>query len=140
MCYSLWYNAPTMLPANCLEEEEPPLSDYRPATSWLHYTTSCNTQSSVPEDGRNKRPKPVALIGIIDKPSLLHLFVCLYYPFSTPQRRKLCTTKENLLNLLCSSSLFNWKLLQNMEICVKKLGKFNFIPGGTHSNYRNLQC
>ena len=22
----------------------------RPATSWVHYTTSCNTQSSVPED------------------------------------------------------------------------------------------
>ena len=23
----------------------------RPATSWVHYTTSCNTQSSAPEDG-----------------------------------------------------------------------------------------
>ena len=23
-----------------------------PATSWVHYTTSCNTQSSVPEDGK----------------------------------------------------------------------------------------
>ena len=22
-----------------------------PATSWLHYTTNCNTQSSAPEDG-----------------------------------------------------------------------------------------
>ena len=32
LCYSLWYNAPTMLPAGG-----------RPATSWVHYTTSCNT-------------------------------------------------------------------------------------------------
>jgi len=25
---------------------------HRPATSWVHYTTSCNTQSSAPEDGQ----------------------------------------------------------------------------------------
>ena len=24
---------------------------HRPATSWMHYTTNCNTQSSAPEDG-----------------------------------------------------------------------------------------
>ena len=23
----------------------------RPPTSWVHYTTNCNTQSSAPEDG-----------------------------------------------------------------------------------------
>ena len=67
MCYSLWYNAPTMLPAG------------RPATSWAHYTTNCNTQSSAPEDGQNNFPKHVELIGIIDKPLLLHLVCCLYY-------------------------------------------------------------
>jgi len=39
----------------------------------VHYTTSCNTQSSVPEDGRDQRPKHVELIGIINKPLLLHL-------------------------------------------------------------------
>jgi hypothetical protein len=49
------------------------LPGYRPATSWLYYTTSCNTQSSAPEDGRDQRPKHVELIGIIDKPLLLHL-------------------------------------------------------------------
>jgi len=32
-----------------------------------------NTQSSAPEDGRNHRPKRVELIGIINKPLLLHL-------------------------------------------------------------------
>ena len=50
-----------------------------PATSWLHYTTSCNTQSSVPEDGQNNCPKHVELTGIINKPLLLHLVGCLYY-------------------------------------------------------------
>ena len=37
------------------------------------YTTRCNTQSSAPEDGRDQRPKHVELIGIINKPLLLHL-------------------------------------------------------------------
>ena len=68
MCYSLWYNAPTMLPAG-----------HQPATSWVHYTTSCNTQSSAPEDGQNKCPKHVELTGIVNKPLLLHLVGCLFY-------------------------------------------------------------
>ena len=51
MCYSLWYNAPTMLPA----------------------------QSSAPEDGQNICPKHVELTGIINKPLLLHLVGCLYF-------------------------------------------------------------
>ena len=46
---------------------------HRPATSWVHYTTSCNTQSSAPEDGQNNCPKHVELTGIINKPLLLHL-------------------------------------------------------------------
>ena len=62
MHYSLWYNAPTMLSAR-----------YRPATSWVHYTTSCNAQSSAPEDGQNNCPKHVELTGIINKPLSLHL-------------------------------------------------------------------
>jgi len=37
------------------------------------------TQSSAPENGRNYPPKYVELIGIINKPSLLHLVGCLYY-------------------------------------------------------------
>ena len=49
------------------------------ATSWVHYTTSCNTQSSAPEDGRDHRPKHIELIGIIIKPLLLHLVGCLYH-------------------------------------------------------------
>ena len=50
-----------------------------PATSCVHYTTSCNTQSSAPEDGQNNCPKLVELTGIINNPLLLHLVGCLYY-------------------------------------------------------------
>ena len=67
MCYSLWYNAPTMF------------AGHRPAASSVHYTTNCNTQSSVLEDGQNNCPKHVGLTGIINKPLLLHLVGCLYY-------------------------------------------------------------
>jgi len=44
----------------------------------VHYTTSCNTQSSAPEDGQNNCPKHVELIRNINKPLLLHLVGCLY--------------------------------------------------------------
>ena len=68
MCYSLWCNAPTMLPAGD-----------QSTTSWVHYTTNCNTQSSIPEDGQNNIPKHVELTGIINTPLLLHLVGCVYY-------------------------------------------------------------
>ena len=69
MCYSLWYNAPKMLPAG-----------RRPATSWVYYTTGCNTQqSSAPEDRQNNCQKHAELTGIINKTLLLHLVCCLYY-------------------------------------------------------------
>ena len=74
MCYSLWYNALTMLPAGSLEAEELLFQ----ATA-RHYTTSCNTQSNAHEDGRDHRQKHVELIGIINKPLLLHLVYCLHY-------------------------------------------------------------
>ena len=52
---------------------------HRPATSSVHSATSCNTQSSAPEDGQNNCPKHVELTGIINKPLLLYLVACLYY-------------------------------------------------------------
>ena len=79
MCYSLWYKAPTMLPAGTLEAEFLRFQSTGGQKSWVHYTASRNTQSSAPEDGRNNRPKHVELIGIINKPLLLHLVGCLYY-------------------------------------------------------------
>ena len=48
----------------------------------MAYTTSCNTQSSAPEDGQNNCPKHVELTGIFNKPLLLHLVGCLYYLIS----------------------------------------------------------
>jgi len=88
VCYSLWYNAPTMLLASNLEVEVlPTLPGYHPATSWVHYTTSCNTQSSAPEDWRDQRPKHVELIGIINKSLLLHLVgVYIIYPLFAIQQ------------------------------------------------------
>ena len=59
-----------------------------PATSWGHYTTSCNTQSSAPEDGQNNFPKHVELTGIINKPLLLYLVGCLCYLYQW------CTIKQ----------------------------------------------
>ena len=44
----------------------------RLATSWMHYITRCNTQSSAPEDGQNNCPKHVEVTGIINKPLLEH--------------------------------------------------------------------
>ena len=77
MCYDLWYNSPTMSAGSL--GGIPQLPSYRPATSWVHYTTSRNTQSSAREDGQNNCPKPAALTGIINRPLLLHLIGCLYY-------------------------------------------------------------
>jgi len=45
----------------------------------LPFATSCNTQSSVPEDGQNNCPKHVELIGIIKKPLFFNLICFLYY-------------------------------------------------------------
>ena len=75
MCYSLGYN------------ETHDVAGRWPATSLVHHTTSCNTQSSAPEDGQNNFPKHVELTGIINKPLLLHLIGCLYYLYR-------CTIKQ----------------------------------------------
>jgi len=56
----------------------------------VHYTTSCNTQSSSPEDGQNNCPKNVELTGIINKPLLLNLVGCLYYFYQW------CTVQANI--------------------------------------------
>ena len=65
MCYSLWYNAPTMLPAGGPQHR-------------VCIIPQAVTKSSAPEDGRNHRQKHVELIGIIKKPLVLHLVGCLY--------------------------------------------------------------
>ena len=64
---SLWYNAPTMLPATGRQHRG------------CIIPQAVNTQSSAPEVGQNNCPKYVELTGIINKPVLLHLAGCLYY-------------------------------------------------------------
>ena len=66
MCYSLWYNAPTMLPAAGRQHRG-------------CIIPQAVTQSNAPGDGRDERPKHVELTGIINKSLLLHLVGCLYY-------------------------------------------------------------
>ena len=66
MCYSLWYNAPTKLPATGRQHR-------------VCIIPQTVTQSSAPEDGQNNFPKHVELTGIINKPLLLHLVGCMYY-------------------------------------------------------------
>ena len=39
----------------------------------MYYSLWYNAQSSAPEDGKDRRPKHVELIGIINKLLLLHL-------------------------------------------------------------------
>ena len=68
MCCSLWCGAPAMLPVG-----------HRPATSWVHCATGCDTQSGAPEDGRDDCPRLIELTGIVGKPLLLNLIDCLYY-------------------------------------------------------------
>jgi len=57
LCYSLWYNAPTMLPTGCRQYRE-------------CIIPQSVTQPSAPENGQNNCPKHVELTGIINKPLL----------------------------------------------------------------------
>jgi len=70
VCYSLWYNAPTMLPAGGLQNR------------WCVISQAVNTQSSASEDGQNNCPTHVELTRIINKPLLLHLVDCLNYLYA----------------------------------------------------------
>ena len=86
-----------MLPAGGLEA---PLPGYLPATSWVHYTTSCNTQSSAPDDGRDHRPKHVELNEIINKPLLLHLVgVYINYNVALPVGSSMVITYLRLISI-----------------------------------------
>jgi hypothetical protein len=85
---------------------------HRPATSCVHYTTSCNTQSSVPEDVQNNCPKRVELTGIINKPLLLHLAGCLYYLYQW------CTVKQISDNEIYLSTKYIKSILWRVVKCL----------------------
>jgi len=81
----------------------------------VHYTTSCNTQTSAPEDGQNNCPKHVELTGIINKLLLLYLVCCLYYLY---QR---LTVKQILKNSIYLNKALNSTMCTNVAhtaICI----------------------
>ena len=128
MCFSLWYNAPTMLPAG-----------HRPAASWSHYTTRCNTKSSAPEDGQNNCPKHVELTGIINKPLLLYLVGCLYYLHQWCTVKKISDNEIYLLIKYIKSVL--WRVAKCLSYiedarCLKVDGIIEHSP----STETNVLC
>ena len=86
----------------------------RPATSWVHYTTSCNTQSNAPEDEQNNCPKHVELIGIINKPLLLHLVGCLCYLYQSCTVKQISDNEIYLLNKYIKSVL--WRVVKRLSL------------------------
>ena len=93
MCYSLWYNAPTMSSAHGRHHRG--CCNTQPSAPENGKNNCCNPQSSAPEDGQNYCPKHVEPTGFINKPLLLHLVSCLYYLY---QR---CTVKQISDNEIC---------------------------------------
>ena len=94
----------------------------RPVTSWVHYTTSCNTQSSASKDGQNNCPKHVELTGIINKPLLLHLVGCLYYLNQWCTAKKI-SDNEIYLSIKHTKSVL-WRIAKRMSytedaLCLK---------------------
>ena len=85
----------------------------RPATSWVHYTTSCNTQSSAPGDGQNNCPKHVELTEIINKPLLLHLVRCLYYLYKRWTVKQISDNEIYLLIKYIKSVL--WRVAKRLS-------------------------
>ena len=94
-----------MLPAGKMEAELP---CYRPSTSSVHYTTSCNPQSSAPENGRDQRPKHIELNGIINKPLLLYL-VGVYIIYINDARSDKYQISSNFIFHIFSK----WKFLNS---------------------------
>ena len=100
--YSFCYNAPTMLPAGNPDELELTFHLVQ-LTSRQHrqciIPQAVNTVCA-PEEGRNYRPKHFELIGIINKPLLLHLFwlfMLLYLWRAVIQTSKRWTATSNIL-------------------------------------------
>ena len=89
---------------------------WRPATSWVHYTTSCNTESSAPEDGKNNFPKHVELTGIITKPLLLNLVGCLYYLYQWCTVKQISDNEIHLLIKYIKSVL--WRVAKRLS-CIE---------------------
>jgi len=68
-----------------------------PAASKVHYTTSCNTQSSAPEDVQNNIPKHVELTGIIIASSWLSILFIFHYIFLRPAKQSQFIPLQNVV-------------------------------------------
>ena len=79
----------------------------------VHYTTSCNTQSSAPEDGKNNCPKHFELTGIINKPFFLHLVGCLYYLYQWFTVKQVSDNEIYLLIKYIKSAL--WRVAKSLS-------------------------
>ena len=77
------------------------------------YITSCNTQSSAPEDGQNNCLKHVELTGIINKPLLLHLVGCLCYLYQWCTVKQISDNEIYLLIKYVKSGL--WRVAKHLS-------------------------
>jgi hypothetical protein len=78
--YSLWYNAPTMLPDGSLEAESLLFQTIGRQHRGCIIPQAVNTVYCSWRRAKSS-PKHVELIGIINKPLLFHLVGCLHYLF-----------------------------------------------------------
>ena len=100
----------------------PPHPGYRSAASSVHCTTICKHSLVLLRMGEIiARGKHVELIGIINKPLLLHLFGCLYYCISDAR-----SYKQQIQNIYLaffsgvSSGVLVWLSREN-SVPVKKI-------------------
>ena len=93
---------------------------------------SCNTQSSAPEDGQNNCPKHVELTGIINKPLLLHLVVCLYYLYQW------CTVKQISDNEICLLIKYIKNVLWRVAKCLSYIEEARCLKVN-HSEHCSLK-
>ena len=101
-----------------------------PATSWVRYTTSCNTQSSAPEGGQNDCPKHVELTGIINRSLLLHLVLCLHYLYFIifAKRSQFIPLQNVFHNVTCFGSCYLNVHLQDQRVnCLWQLQRRNSL-------------
>jgi len=82
----------------------------------VYYTTSCNTQSSTPEDGRDHLPKHVELVGIINKPLVLHL-VGVYIIYINDAKSNIKFTDFPFMTDVESDHEATWRLHTTVGRC-----------------------
>ena len=104
----------------------------------VHYTTSCNTQSSAPENGQNNCLKLVELTGIINKPLLLHLVGCLYYLYQWCAVKQ--TTDNEIYLLIKYIKSVLWRAAKRLSyIEDARCLKVNYVRPSIHPSVRMEQ-